>query len=516
MPAATSPGKHSRGGKRAARPVRGARRRESRRPGPQTTRLHEIRQVRDLRTTDDRAARVRFRRAITLMVMTLFVPGSAQMLAGNRKVGRIALRIWLVVGLVLAFCVLLGLLWDGFVFSFAANTTMLGVLRLAMMVLAVGWVVLLVDAWRIGQPLTLLQNHRLAVVGLNGLLCLAVAGPLLFGAHVLGVQKEFVSTVFGKGEATEAVEGRFNVLLLGGDSGAGRWGLRPDSITVASIDAATGKTILFGLPRNMADFPFAEGSVMAKQFPDGFDCEGCMLNGVATWAGDNPDLFKNPDTAGTEATISAVEGITGLDINYWVMVNLQGFRDLVDAVGGVTLNVRDRIPVGLPTDDFFTYIEPGVKKLNGYHTLWFARAREGSDDYSRMARQKCVMSAMLDQIDPQTMLRNFDKIARATSGMVQTDMPASELGTFADLAMKAKDQKITSVSFVPPLINTGDPDIELIHRRVAETIDPPDGKTDPAKKKKKRKKPATVIGGSLGSTSSGYLDNDTDDVAAAC
>ena len=66
-----------------------------------------------------------------------------------------------------------------------------------------------------------------------------------------------------------SADGRFNVLLMGGDSGAGRWGLRPDSLTVASIDAITGRTVLVSLPRNMQDFPFADGSVMAEQFPDG-------------------------------------------------------------------------------------------------------------------------------------------------------------------------------------------------------------------------------------------------------
>ena len=50
--------------------------------------------------------------------------------------------------------------------------------------------------------------------------------------------------------------------------------------------------MLIGLPRNMANFPFAEGSVMGEQFPDGFDCDGCYLNGVSTWAGDNTELFR--------------------------------------------------------------------------------------------------------------------------------------------------------------------------------------------------------------------------------
>src|SRR5690606_11762728 len=134
---------------------------------------------------------------------------------------------------------------------------------------------------------------------------------------------------------------------------------------------------------------------------------------------------KNP---GVDATVMAVEGITGLDISYWAMVNLRGFRELVDAVGGVTLNVRQPIPVGIGSD--VNYVQPGVRKLTGFETQWYARARQGSDDYSRMARQKCVMSAMLDQISPQTMLRNFSQIAQASSEMVSTSIPAGEVGRF--------------------------------------------------------------------------------------
>ena len=64
-------------------------------------------------------------------------------------------------------------------------------------------------------------------------------------------------------------------------------------MTVASIDAETGQTVLFGLPRNMTNFPFAKGSIMAKQFPHGFDCgDPCELNGLATWAGDHTGTLQ--------------------------------------------------------------------------------------------------------------------------------------------------------------------------------------------------------------------------------
>ena len=221
---------------------------------------------------------MRFRRALMLMTMTLLVPGSAQLVAGGRQVGQVALRIWL--GLV-AFAVVsipIGMVSHEYVFWLASDTALLQLFRFVLMALAVGWAALLVDAWRLGQPLTLSLHHRRTVVGVNGVLCLSVAGTLLFGAHLVGVQRDFILTMFAGDEVTSAHHGRYNVLLLGGDSGAGRWGLRPDSLTVASIDEETGRTVLVGLPRNMTDFPFAKGSVMAKQFPKGFDCETCYLN----------------------------------------------------------------------------------------------------------------------------------------------------------------------------------------------------------------------------------------------
>lgn len=496
-------------------------------------------------STEDRAQRVRFRRAVTLMVMTLVVPGSAQLVAGNRRIGRIATRVWFTVVTVTLLSALVAAFAHSFAFWVASNTLLLGVLRLGLMVLAVGWALLFMDAWRLGQPLGLQRQQRLAVVGVNGLLSLTVAGSLLFGAHMVGVQRQFMLTMFGDGAVVGAHDGRFNILLLGGDSGAGRWGLRPDSLTVASIDARTGKTVLVGLPRNMAGFPFAEGSPMAEEFPRGFDCDGCYLNGVSTWAQDHPELFKGSDNPGVDATVSAVEGITDLDINYYAMVNLAGFRNLVDAVGGVELTVRDRIPVGLPHDSFFRWIEPGTRTLDGMDTLWFARAREGSDDYSRMARQKCVMNAMLQQVSPETALRNFEKIAKASSEMISTSVPRSEVGRFVDLALKARSQKIATVSLVPPRINTADPDIDLVHSLVADAIDRAEGEAPapapapetpdaevtaeapaeqaPAPAEAPATTPASppaappsMTGGSLGTLKDGYVANDSEDLGAAC
>ncbi|CAB4764165.1 unannotated protein [freshwater metagenome] len=464
----------------------------------------------------ERAARIRFRRALSLMAMTLLAPGSAQLVAGgNRRVGLLALRVWLTSWALVLLGGVAVALDHGLALTLGSTPWFLLLLRLALLVGAVGWALLFMDAWRLGQPLSLGLAHRRAVVGVNGLLCLSVAGGLLFGAHVVGVQRDLMLTMFGSDKVVGAYAGRFNVLLLGGDSGAGRWGMRPDSLTVASVDAETGRTVLVSLPRNMQNFPFAEGSVMAEQFPDGFDVD--YLNGVSTWAEDQVELFGDSEHPGVDATVSAVEGITGLSINYWAMVNLEGFKDLVDAVGGITLNVRQPIPVGLPQDDFFHYIEPGVQKLSGFDTLWYARARYDSDDYSRMARQKCVMNAMLQQVSPSVALRNFQSIAQASSELISTNVPASEVDTFLELALKARGQKISTLSIVPPMVNTADPDIDLVHRKVADAIAKAEGTAEaPSDKAGKKVSEAPVTGGSVGSLAEGYAANKAGDLAAAC
>ena len=455
------------------------------------------------------------------MLMTLVLPGSAQLAAGRKDVGRLALRIWL--GLILTVVLLfgLGMVFSSFVFWLLSNTFVLGLIRIVLIVMAVGWAFLFMDAWRIGDPMALRQKQRLAMVGINGVLCFSVAGTLLFASHVVGVQKDFMSAMFADGPASGATDGRYNVLLLGGDSGADRWGLRPDSLSVASIDAETGETVLFGLPRNMLNFPFPKGSIMDEQFPDGYDCGAeCELNSLSTWAADHKKLFKGYANPGVEATKEGVEGITGLKINYYAMVNLQGFQKLVNAVGGITLNVRDRIPIGGIGAPISGYIEPGKKKLNGFETLWFARSRVAADDYSRMARQKCVMNAMLHQLSPKTVVLKFEKIAKASEALITTDVPKGEVDRFMELALKARSQPIRTVSFVPPMISTGNPDIDKIHSTVQKAIDRSEGK----KPKKNAKKsdsaeagqPTGTTGGSIGSLKEGYAANQADDLSSAC
>ena len=330
------------------------------------------------------------------------------------------------------------------------HDSVLGVIRYVLLILGGLWAVLFIDAWRLGQPMALARTHRLRVFGLTGVLAIGTSAAVLVAANAVGSIQIVVSDVFTGGGAGER-DGRYNILLLGGDAGEDRDGLRPDSITVASVDAETGASILFGLPRNMQNVPFTKDSPMHDEWPDGFDCgDECLLNGVYTWAEDHADLFEGEDRPGVAATQSAVEAITGLEISYTALIDLQGFEQLVNAVGGVTIDVGKRVPIGIEHGRIEGWIESGEQRMDGYTALWFARSRRDSNDYERMARQRCVMSAMLKQIDPQTVLTNFQSLASASAETIWTDVPVTDLPDLLSIAGKARTQAPISVSFVPP------------------------------------------------------------------
>lgn len=421
----------------------------------------------------EHSARVRFRRAVTLLLMTLVAPGTAQLVAGNKTVGRFAVRVLLGVLGVGAVAGLLAWLAPKALVGLFTNSGVLGVLRVVLLVLAFGWLVLFVDAWRLGRPLGLERRQRLTATLATLGLCVVCVGALLVSSQYVAVARESIDGIFGAGKKSDSDDGRYNILLLGGDAGPDREGLRPDSITLVSVDEETGRAAMFGFPRNLQRVPFPRGSVMREQFPNGFVCDQskCLLNAVYTWANDHKELFPGVADPGLLATKDAISALTGLKVNYYVLIDLFGFRDLVDAVGGLTIDVKKDVPIGGIGSERSGTIKAGKQKLDGYHSLWYARSRTGTSDYDRMARQRCVIAAMLQQFDPGTVLLKFQAIAKAGKQVMSTDIPTGELGTFVDLAMKSKAQKITSVQFVPPLIRASHPDVALIQAKVRAAVD---------------------------------------------
>ena len=451
------------------------------------------------------APRVRFRRALTLCLMTIVAPGSVQSAVGNKWVGRVALFIWFALLCVAGFLAWTYLTDRATFLGYLTNSDKLAAARIVLVAVAIGWLGLFIDAWRIASTFRLSFFMGAAVTIINLGIIAGVAGSTAYASQLIKVSRETVTTVFKATETSKALEGRYNILMIGSDARKDRTGIRPDSMTVASIDTSTGRTVLVSLPRNLQNVPFAEDSPMRKVYPYGYNCgPTCLLNAVHTAAENRTDLYPGSKDPGLDATIDAVEGATSLKINYYVMVNLNGFKGLVDAVGGVTMDVKTRIAMFGKEDAYKNvYIEPGVQKLEGQKALWYARSRFLSDDYTRMGRQKCLMAAMLGQLSPQKVLVNATKIAESGKELLSTNIPAVELGQFADLALKSRGEKIAVVSLVPPVVSTVTPDFPAIQAMISAAI----GKSEQA---------AATSGAPKKKDPTERAANTTDDLTATC
>ncbi len=425
------------------------------------------------RSAGQRSDRVKLRRGVTFLLMTLLLPGSAQVAAGNRRVGRMALRIWAGLWVLAVLVGLVALTWPKAAVRLFTSPATLVTVQVLVIALGLGLIALLLDAWRISRPPELARGHRLAFSILNVALVLSVAGGLVASASIVSAQRDFMGAVFAGGGDQQAKQGRYNILLMGGDAGKDRSGLRPDSMTIASVDAETGRTVLISLPRNLVAAPFPESSPLHRKFPKGFKCRdgSCMLNAIYTYATTHKNLYPGVANPGAQATKEAIEGATGIPINYWVLIDLKGFEALVDAVGGITMDVYRRVPIGGGGSPISGYVEAGKNRhLDGREALWFARSRSDSSDYDRIVRQKCVMTAMLNQLDPVTVLTKFNRIAAASKRVVATDIPAGDVNTLLDLALKAKTLPLSSVALMPPLISPSKPDFAVAHSAVADKI----------------------------------------------
>ena len=426
----------------------------------------------------ERPPQLVFRRALTLLGLTLIAPGSAQLVAGDAAAGRLrstagrlALRTWAGVLLGVGLLAVGWLIHREFVIGLFTHQLVLRGLAVALFAAGLGWPLLTIDAWRLGEVRRLPIRSRRQLAVLAGLLVvLTCALPIAAGRRVWA-GADLLGGVFTSTRHSAASAGRYNVLLLGGDAGPDRTGTRPDSVTLASIDAKTGRTALISLPRNLQNVPFPPGTLAARALPHGWSCgDQCLLNAIYTWGAGHQQYFPGVRDPGAEAMKQAVQAVTGLKVNYYVMIDLQGFRSMIDAVGGINIDVVSKTPIGGETSKVTRWIQPGTQHLNGFHALWYARSRSSSSDYDRMARQRCVMTAMVNQLDPRTLLSHFQQIAAAGPQVVSTDIPASDLPQFLTLGEDAKSRRIESVQFVPPLIVPRHPNYELIRSRVQAVI----------------------------------------------
>ncbi|MBO0829017.1 MAG: LCP family protein [Streptosporangiales bacterium] len=410
--------------------------------------------------------------AVGLAALSVLIPGAGHIWAGRKAIGAFILVCFLALLGVAAF---VGTTTDrAELMSYLVDSNVLTAVIVCALLLAVGWSAVIVSAYYVRSPGRPSPFHATLAAIVIGVLSLAVSTPPIYAARYAYVGRDVLNNVFSsdhdqkrktkEGKDPWAGKPRINVLLLGGDGGSDRTGIRTDSMTVASIDTHTGNTVLFGLPRNMQHAPMPPR--LRSQFPNGYTD---LLNAVYEYGAQNPDSFhgKRP---GIQALQEVIEQILGIGIDYYVLVNLQAFVDIVNAIGGVDLYVEKDIPIGGEGHPITGWIRKGDRHLNGQQALWYGRSRAVDDDYHRMARQKCVLAAIAKQADPPTVLRGFQKIAASTKKNVFTDIPSADLPALTQLGEKAKTAQISSVNFVPPAYDTVNPDYAKIARVTQQTI----------------------------------------------
>ncbi len=461
------------------------------RNGARRTRL-EVR--RSERTT-------RYGRFLGLAALGSLIPGAGLWAAGRRRWGAFFLT-GIVLALAAAAAVIV-LVPRSRLAAVAFNRNQLTVIGLALALGAVIWLLVALTSHRALEPRGLSAGQRLGGALVVTLAASLVVAPLALGSRYAFTQRDLIGAIAGDDEASLTTPEigeksdpwadipRVNILLLGGDAGEGREGLRPDTQILASIDTETGDTVMFSLPRNLQGVPFPSDSPLNEYYPSGFghrnDDANYLLNAVyQNVPAEVPaEVFAGSENPGADATKWAVEGALGIPVDYYVLVDLAGFQAIVDALGGITIDVPRDIPIGGGTNEstgghnaITGYIEKGDNQLlDGYEALWFARSREGSDDYERMERQRCVIGAMIDEADPATVLTRYQSLAAATRDIVRTDIPEDLFPALAELALEIKKKTIATLSldnefFASFDSSASNPDYETVHQLVQEAMIP--------------------------------------------
>ena len=268
---------------------------------------------------------------------------------------------------------------------------------------------------------------------------------------------------------------RLNILLVGADQRPGEGTFNTDTLIVVSIDPTTKQVALFSLPRDTVDVPLPPGPAR-NVF--GASYQG-KINSLWTTAQGRPDIFPgNANQRGFQALKDTLAYMYGLKdgIKYYVEVNFDGFRQVVDAIGGVNINVQ--VPVlddRYPGDDgthLRVYIPSGIQHMSGAQALIYARSRHTSDDFDRGARQQRVLLSLRQQTDVPSLLPRLGDLENALKRAIKTDIPVGILPQLLGLAGDVDTTNIRQYVFAPPLYQTqilhGDPRGYVIIPKVAQ------------------------------------------------
>lgn len=252
-----------------------------------------------------------------------------------------------------------------------------------------------------------------------------------------------------------AEDGRLDMLLVGGDAGPGRAGLRTDSMILLSVDIDSGRAALFGFPRNLTNFrlpPEVAGYYVDGRFPQ-------LLNALFRTAQHHPEVFPGDDEEirGWRAVTGAIQEMAGVPVDGVLAVDLNGFAMLIDELGGLWVDVPS------PVSDYRYHPEdgsepitlnfkPGCREFDGSRALAYARTRHQDSDYRRMQRQQTVLLAMRRQYDPLELIDRIPHLIDLAGDHLFTTLAREDIPDLARIAARVDADSVIRVRFTPEVV----------------------------------------------------------------
>lgn len=234
-----------------------------------------------------------------------------------------------------------------------------------------------------------------------------------------------------RGNTDQLGGGRINVLVMGVDvrPHEGNAPSRTDTMFVMTIDPATNSARGLGIPRDLyVDIPTPTGGKFKER-----------INAAYVYG-----ESRNYPGGGIRAVETSVEMLLGIKIDYYVMINFEGFRQIIDLLGGIEVDVPESLAVNDPyyseterLGDFYPCVfKPGLHQMNGSDALCFSRTRFGNSDLDRILRQQLVMFAVAEKAKKLNFLNpdNLVSLWKKYKNTVQTDINDQQVGGFARLA----------------------------------------------------------------------------------
>ncbi len=321
-------------------------------------------------------------------------------------------------------------------------------------------------------------KRHMRVVG--SVVVAALAVPTAVAVMRMEEARSVVSEVFqgsadagavSVGDDVDPLAGEFHtVLLMGSDEGEDRIGLRTDTMIIALVHEATGRAALVSVPRNLTHLRFPPGSVLAEEYPDGFeDDEGGLVNSLYITVENSEELSqaysKGVAEPGVQALMEGLSYSLGITLDDYALINSCGFVKVVDAIGGITIDLDKELPMPskLRCSNYrlTPTIGPGETYMDGTKALGYVRSRLGDSDYQRMERQRILLQTIADEIGLDDLLLRFGELAEAVKDNVRTSMTVEEARTLL-ATLQSGDQHFESIGLAPPLVEPSAPDFDQV------------------------------------------------------